>query len=327
MRATLHLDLDAGSPVPLYHQISEAIRYRIATGALPSGTVLPPLREAAAEWGANLHTVRRAYVELARAGLVDTQVPRGTVVLPGAAAPEERGSTPSLDRFAERVEREAREKHGLGLDRLIDVLRQRAAAASPSASPSREPTVYVVECSETQSVDLAAQLAERWRVDAVPWRLDRPAPPGRGPVIATYFHFSDIRAVWPGRVADVRFLGIHPDPALAARLERPRSRGRGRGGPVTITFCEREESMLHNIAVDLAALFPPQRYRVVPRLVAKPAAWFSKHRGREPVLFSPRVWGELPETLRADPRAFEARYVFEAKDLEAIGPSMKWRPR
>jgi regulatory GntR family protein len=76
--------LDPASPVPLYHQLAEALRYRIATGALAPGTALPPLRAAARQWGVNLHTVRHAYAALASLGLVRTRAPHGTLVLGGA---------------------------------------------------------------------------------------------------------------------------------------------------------------------------------------------------------------------------------------------------
>src|SRR5262245_48034254 len=47
----MRLQLDPQSPVPLYHQLAESLRYRIATGALRPGQPLPPLREAARRWG------------------------------------------------------------------------------------------------------------------------------------------------------------------------------------------------------------------------------------------------------------------------------------
>jgi DNA-binding transcriptional regulator YhcF (GntR family) len=315
---TQPFDVDHSSPVPLYHQIVQAIRYRIATGALRPGAVLPPLREAATLWGVNLHTVRRAYVELAREGLVSTEVPRGTVVLPRGGHPEAQGGNAALDRFLDGVIRGARQKHDLTLDQLVDLLGRRRAPLQANSAP----TVYVVECSETQSADLAVQLRARWRVATVPWPLGRPAPPGRGPIVATYFHYGDIRSSWPGRIGDVRFLGIRPDPDLGKLLERSAPERRGR---IPVTFCEREESMLHNIASDLTQSLPSDRFDITPRLVTQPAAWMSRYRGEGPVLFSPRVWGDLPGRWRADPRALEARYVFEPKDLESIGPALNWR--
>ena len=78
----MRVPVNADSPVPLYHQIAEGIRYRIATGALPTDTQLPTLREASRLWGVNLHTVRHAYKELADQGFVATKGPAGTRVLP-----------------------------------------------------------------------------------------------------------------------------------------------------------------------------------------------------------------------------------------------------
>jgi DNA-binding transcriptional regulator YhcF (GntR family) len=314
---SLDLELQHASPIPLYHQIAEAIRYRIATGALTPGTVLPPLREAAAQWGVNLHTVRRAYVELAREGLVATQVPHGTVVLPGTSPAAGAGASSGLEAFADRVVLEARRRHGLGLDGLLDLLGKRPGITARSAAGS---IVHVVECSATQSADLAAQLARRWRIQAIPWPLGRPTPPGPGPVVATYFHYADIRAAWPQRMRDMHFLGIRPDPALRTRLQRQTARA---SKPVPVLVCEREESMLHNIASDLRRVLPSNRFRIVPRLVTRPDA-LSRELGRGLALLSPRVWGEAPEPLRSNPRVFEARYVFESRDLESLGSTLKW---
>ena len=77
----MRLYLDPASPLPLYHQLAEGIRYQIATGVLEPGAALPSLRDAARRWGVNLHTVRHAYASLAAEGLVRTQAPHGTEVV------------------------------------------------------------------------------------------------------------------------------------------------------------------------------------------------------------------------------------------------------
>ena len=318
----MKIPLDHASPVPLYHQIAEAIRYRIATGALPPGAVLPPLREAARLWGANLHTVRRAYTELGRTGIVATRAARGTVVLPPDRPGRAQRRTPSaLESFLRRCLREAKERHGLGLGELIGLLESRR---SPAAAD--EPvTVYVAECSDTQSADLAAQLMERWQVAALPWRVDRPAPPAGHPVVSTFFHYNDVRARWATRLGDVHFMSIMPDPALGERLRRHVV---GRAGKrTTVVLCEREEAMLRNILADLSRALPPDRFVIRTRRAAAPARWLAARRSAEPVLFSPRLWGQLPPEARNDPRAHEVRFVFEPKDLDAIGPALGWVPR
>src|SRR5689334_2854768 len=220
----MKLELDHQSPVPLYHQIAEAIRYRVATGMLPAGSRLPALRDAATLWNANLHTVRRAYTELAKSGVVATQVARGTVVLAGAEARNgARSEGHGLAPFLDRVLREAHARHGLAPAELIAALEHRVTPARGAP----EPTVYVAECSDTQSADLAQQLMARWRVVALPWRVDRDEPPAGFPILATYFHFNDVRQRWSHRLPQMHFMAIGPDPGIRDRLSRA-TRGRGR---------------------------------------------------------------------------------------------------
>lgn len=70
----------ARSPVPVYQQIAGQIRERVELGALTQGDRLPPIRELARELGVNRDTVALAYEALAAAGVVESQVGRGTFV-------------------------------------------------------------------------------------------------------------------------------------------------------------------------------------------------------------------------------------------------------
>lgn len=309
----MHLRLDPASPVPLYHQLAEALRYQIATGAIAPGTVLPPLRRAAAEWGVNLHTVRHAYAVLAEQRLVRTQAPLGTVVLGASPA---RGD--DVDAFVAGVLREAAGSYGLSAAEL-----QRRLALAAAAAESAEGTVHVVECSETQAEDLARQVEAAWRVRAVPWSLERAGEPPEGPVIATYFHYNDIRTRWRERFAAVQFASIRPDPALADEL-RPFAR---EGGATPVMLCERDDSMARNIAADLAAVLPPGLFTLETYVSDAPARALDAAGERQPVLFAPRVWGALSPDRRADPRAFEVRYRFDPQDLAAAGTRHHWTPR
>ncbi len=321
------LALDPKSPVPLYHQIAEALRYRIATGAIRAGAVLPPLREAARAWGVNLHTVRQAYAELAAAGIVATQAPHGTQVLPTGAARsagegEQRGrkaGSRDKDAFLLRVIGEARERYGLSLPQLLASL-QRHGALSP---PAPAGTLRVAECSLSQSADLARQIGERWRVEAVPWPIQSPEPPASDPIVATYFHYNDLRLRWPNRFPEIRFLAISPDPSLAKRL-----RGRAATGKrASVLLCEREEPMMRNIASDLARILPADKFRVVPTILRGARGALAKAGPHQPVLVSPRIWGDLPQSEREDPRVHEIRYLFHAADLDALGRDLGWAPR
>ncbi len=76
----IELNIDLQSPLPIYAQIQEQIKRRIARGQLLPGQKLPPVRELAQQLGVNPNTVGRAYLELEREGILSSQQGRGTFV-------------------------------------------------------------------------------------------------------------------------------------------------------------------------------------------------------------------------------------------------------
>ena len=311
-QGSVNISLDHRSPVPVFHQLAEALRYRIATGEVATGTVLPPLRRAGRLWGVNLHTVRRAYGELARLGLVVTRTPGGTEVVRNGV--EERKEPGSVDRrqFLEQVVQEARLRYGLDVDQLVNLLAR-------TRTPETLPEVSVVECSATQSADLAEQLACRWQVKARGWVLDRGEPPG-GTVVGTYFHFNDIRLRWPERLPHIHFLPIAPEASLAGTLLG----GRRQSRKLTVHLCERDEAMARNIGADLVRILPAKQFRLVTHVVSRAEEALDGPASAGPLLLSPRMWGELPPRLRRNPRVHQVRYVFDSQALDELGRAQRW---
>jgi GntR family transcriptional regulator len=67
-------------PRPMYLQITEQIRHRIAIGDWPPGRELPSIRALAAEIRVSVITVKRAYFELERDGVIVTRHGKGSFV-------------------------------------------------------------------------------------------------------------------------------------------------------------------------------------------------------------------------------------------------------
>lgn len=65
---------------PMYLQITEQIRHRIAVGDWPPGHELPSIRALAAATRVSVITVKRAYSDLEREGVVVTRQGKGTFV-------------------------------------------------------------------------------------------------------------------------------------------------------------------------------------------------------------------------------------------------------
>lgn len=84
MLFTINLD----DPRPIYQQIVDAIKALIASGQLPEGTGLPPVRQVAADLGVNLNTVATAYRELQGEGLITIRHGSGAVVTSRKGAPK-----------------------------------------------------------------------------------------------------------------------------------------------------------------------------------------------------------------------------------------------
>lgn len=73
-------DLSRGTG-PIYLRIADQIERDIESGALPSGTKLPPQRNLAFDLGVTIGTIGRAYALVRERGLVSGEVGRGTYVL------------------------------------------------------------------------------------------------------------------------------------------------------------------------------------------------------------------------------------------------------
>jgi GntR family transcriptional regulator len=74
------ISLSMGDPRPLYLQVIEQVKRRVAVGDLPPGSELPSIRELAAGLKVSVITIKRAYLELERDGVIVTRQGKGSVV-------------------------------------------------------------------------------------------------------------------------------------------------------------------------------------------------------------------------------------------------------
>src|SRR4051794_215278 len=88
----------------LYERIAAEILRRVASGELRPGDRLPPIRQAAGEWGVNLNTVARAYAALAERGILETRAGGGTVVASSRPGSDPDGLGPVSQARAERLQ-------------------------------------------------------------------------------------------------------------------------------------------------------------------------------------------------------------------------------
>src|SRR6202041_491195 len=96
---------------PMYLQIMEQIKQRIAVGEWAGGEEIPSIRQLAVALRVSVITIKRAYLELEREGVIMTQQGKGSIVAPNTRL------TPQLydEELAEHLEQVVRLGKLLGL--------------------------------------------------------------------------------------------------------------------------------------------------------------------------------------------------------------------
>lgn len=326
----LDIKLDPDHPTPLYHQIAMAIRWKIGTGVVTPGELLPPLRTASEAWDVSYHTVRRAYAELARAGLVQSRRGDGTRVVEtaipaqgsdvrdgvigehvGAGEPSDPGV------FVRRLLMEARRRYDLSgaeLGRLVErVVEEMSTAPEAADSPfpsDTEGRVALVECNDHQATELARQLQGRWGVQATPWNLSWQSEPPPGPIIGTRFHQGEMLERWPDRAADMCFAALRIDPRTVEEVRQ------GLRTQQNLVLVELDVGTGHQHLEDLMESLGTAAQTSVRMVLPDLEALTSS---ADLYVIAPRLVDQVPDEIRRHPRVVILQHVFEPADLEALG--------
>src|SRR6187399_550675 len=111
--------IDVRDKTPIYAQLERGLRAAIASGRLQTGNQLPTVRQLAVELRINANTVARVYVELERAGVLETRRGVGSFV---SATPEQahppRDHQRRIGAFVTRVLADA-DREGFNVDDVL----------------------------------------------------------------------------------------------------------------------------------------------------------------------------------------------------------------
>ena len=117
---------------PMYLQIMEQIRQRVGTGDWKPGEQIPSIRALAIALRVSVITVKRAYLELEREGVIVTQHGKGSIVAPDP----DLGQRLYREEFEEHLRQIARIGMLLGIteEEIVERLRGAAALLETEAS-------------------------------------------------------------------------------------------------------------------------------------------------------------------------------------------------
>jgi GntR family transcriptional regulator len=117
----LHLNPQSG--VPVYRQMVQQLKERIATGQLAANDQLPSVRDLSAELHINPLTAAKAYQFLERDGLVEFRRGQGTFVTANREKPSKAQRQKLIQHAVDQVVSESLHL-GLSLDQLQQLIRK-----------------------------------------------------------------------------------------------------------------------------------------------------------------------------------------------------------
>jgi GntR family transcriptional regulator len=133
----MNLEIDFRSGIPIYLQVVERIKERLASGRLKPGDQLPTVRALALDLRVNFNTIARAYRIMDEAGVISTQQGRGTYILE-TPSPEVIGSmrVNALEDLTRRYIEDAK-RLGVAPEALNQILTEQVARQKETESPPR----------------------------------------------------------------------------------------------------------------------------------------------------------------------------------------------
>ena len=254
---TERLRVDPASGIPIYQQLVDELRSAIKRGELATGSQLPTVLSMADSLGLARGTVKRAYDELERLGLVEKVQGRGTFVRyrsPEAAGRKERAMA-AIDALLDEMGDLGFSPAEVGIFLNLK-LRERAERLA-------ELKVAVVECNPETLSQLSDQLRQLEGVELYSYLLSRVEayPYNLGEemdlVVTTVEHAAYIRSVLPEERKIAR-IALRLSPASMAGIVKLRA-----GESLGILSCSQRFGQLlqkacaaytENVAVDCPRL-------------------------------------------------------------------------
>lgn len=211
-------DLD----IPIYQQLVDKIRIAVKQNSLPAGHQLPTVQELAQMLGVARGTIKRAYDELEREGLVDKIQGRGTFICykPVNAASRKDQAMAAIDDLLDQLE-------GMGfsggeINIFLDLkLRQRTEGFACLK-------VAVLECNPENLSQMAEQLRDVGQIDVCSYLVDSvlsypySIAEDMDLIVTTTSHAAELEAILPDNKKLVR-IALRATPRCLSRIIKLRS--------------------------------------------------------------------------------------------------------
>jgi DNA-binding transcriptional regulator YhcF (GntR family) len=208
---------DVHNPLPLHEQIKDRVKLGLLLGGLRPGDHLPSIRQLEDKLHVGIAVIRRAYRELADAGVLDLQHGRG-VFLKNGIHRQAAENARQYDALYDVVSRE--------LDRanLVPACFARFLYARIGEAERRAPSVAFIEDSKSLARDYATQLSQDWQIPVSAFTIAELRSmhavqrAGLSRVLTDYYHVDDVREIMRKNRAKVIPVNVEFSPDMMEHI-------------------------------------------------------------------------------------------------------------
>lgn len=224
----MKLSVDKQSRVPLYLQLRDSVKYYISTGEIQSNQQLPTVNGLAKELGVNFETVRKAYKELEREGLLSSKRGMGTFVSGHGVsrAVLASGSQPKLA-WIDSIKQAVNQLLQLGME-PDEVKRSLGEICAQAVLNNQKRYVLFAECNTLQATEISRELRQHLPLEVKPVLIkDLPQllknrakiDSQLVAVVTTGFHLNEVRMVLRDQPVRIEFIITNMSPETRHKIE------------------------------------------------------------------------------------------------------------
>lgn len=305
--------LDKHSALPAHAQIQEQIKLALLLGRLRPGDTLPSIRDVEKQIGISRNIVRKAYLELQNSGILDLRQGKGVLV-------EKNLSYSHRGRVHEESE---------GLSRNL-IIRLRKSGICPSAfarylyqqareSETQTPFLVFADATKWLAAERAARISTIWQMHVPAVSLEELAAMDRNrlriiqKILTNYLRLDQVQRIVKSTGIEVIPLGLNFTQESVDEFSRLPA-----NSSVVLVLDDIDYPSLRLI-IELyrkILLDPSVSIESIPRSKVKDFHTFVKTTRFQKVVFSNRVWEEVPEDLRKHPKVTHPRMEVDLASLE-----------
>lgn len=310
----MNFAIDSHSPLPPHAQIIEQIKVALLLGRLRPGDTLPSIRDVESETGISRNVVRRAYLDLQKAGILTLRHGKGVLVQKHLSYAQRDKVMKQCERLSRQVLERA-EKLGLSPSSFARYLYQQARGLETQA-----PFLVFVDATKQSAQDRAAMISNFWQVHVRGVSIEELSAMNAaekkkiGKILTNYMRLEEVSGIVKNTGVDVIPLGLSFMPSMLAEFEKLPS-----GATVVLILDDRDFPMFKLLLEGYRKILvdPSVQLSSLPLSKAGNLSRFVKSARYDKVIISNRIWDDAPASVRDSPRVTRPKMEIDLASLES----------